>query len=185
MAAGPQVTISEQHLFAGSTGQYYTEESYRSSPVVVDLDGDGKYEVLLNTTYYALCAYKLNVTGAPAVVTPPVTTIQTAYARSRTITVNGTSAQFGVTWDGAVNLQSETAYQLDGSEMSTPFSGDWSHVNATADAKVDGTVAGLEVILLQDDAGAGYTYYKLRDLGDALGFAVGRTAEDGITVTTP
>ena len=31
------------------------------SPVVQDIDGDGKYEVLLNTTYYGLCVYEINV----------------------------------------------------------------------------------------------------------------------------
>ena len=50
LAAGPQVTITEQYLFAGRNGDYYTEESYRASPVVVDLDGDGKLEVL-NAAY--------------------------------------------------------------------------------------------------------------------------------------
>ena len=45
-AEAPQVTISEQYLYAGATDKYYTEESYRASPVVVDLDGDGKLEVL-------------------------------------------------------------------------------------------------------------------------------------------
>ena len=48
-------------------------------------------------------------------------------------------------------------------------------------------MADLEAILLQDDAGAGYTYYKLRDLGEALGFNVTWAADTGITVdsTTP
>lgn len=185
-----------------------------AAPVVRDVDGDGKYEILLNTTYYALCAYEVEMAGGSTVTDPGA---GTAYARSQTITVNGTpisfqtyalkdangyetnyvkvrdvasvlngtGAQFDVTWDGAVNLRSRTAYTPNGSEMSTPFSGDRSYTMATAPNKVDGSVAGLEAILLKDDAGSGYTYYKLRDLGTALGFNVGWTAADGITVTTP
>jgi len=195
------------------------------APVVEDIDKDGKYEVLLNTTYYALCAYELNAKSAapaapPAPVTPSVPAIPasgTAYARTQTITVdgspitfqtyalkdangyetnyvkvrdvasvlNGSSAQFNVTWDGAVNLQTKTAYAANGSEMTTPFSGDRGYTAATSPTKVNGSVAPLEAILLQDDAGNGYTYYKLRDLGSSLGFTVGWTATDGITVTTP
>ena len=37
---------------------------------------------------------------------------------------------------------------------------------------VDGADAGLEAISIYDAAGNGYTYFKLRDLGDALGFGV-------------
>ena len=37
---------------------------------------------------------------------------------------------------------------------------------------VDGAEAGMEAITLTDDAGNGYTYFKLRDLGAALGFNV-------------
>lgn len=49
-SATSSVTIREQYLYKGATDQYYTEESYRSSPVVVDLDGDGKLEVI-NAAY--------------------------------------------------------------------------------------------------------------------------------------
>lgn len=49
-AAGGKVTIGEQYTFAGSTNPYYQEESYYASPVVTDLDGDGKLEVL-NAAY--------------------------------------------------------------------------------------------------------------------------------------
>lgn len=49
-AAGGKVSIREQYSFAGSTSPYYQEESYYASPVVTDLDGDGKLEVL-NAAY--------------------------------------------------------------------------------------------------------------------------------------
>lgn len=37
-----------------------------AAPEVVDIDGDGKYEVLLNTTYYALCAYEISLGSSGA-----------------------------------------------------------------------------------------------------------------------
>jgi hypothetical protein len=47
---------------------------------------------------------------------------------------------------------------------------------------VDGAAASLEALVLTDDSGNGYTYYKLRDLGAALGFTVDWTAADGILI---
>lgn len=42
----------------------------------------------------------------------------------------------------------------------------------------------MDAILLTDDAGSGYTYFKLRDLGEALGFTVDWSAEKGIFIET-
>ena len=198
-------------------GVVYNQNGVMAPPVVQDVDGDGKYEILLNTTYYALCAYEVTVAGGTTTTpTDPQPAANTAYARTQTVTVdgtpvtfqtyalkdangfetnyvkvrdvasvlNGSAAQFNVSWDGAVNLQTATPYAPDGSEMSTPFTGDRAYQNATAETRVNGTAAPLEAILLQDDAGNGYTYYKLRDLGDALGFVVDWSAEAGITVST-
>lgn len=184
----------------------------RSAPVVTDADGDGKYEIFLNTMYYALCAYQVDAASAPSTTAPS----STAYAREQTITINGrpvsfqtyalkndrgfetnyvkvrdiayalngTAAQFAVDWDGAVNLKTKSPYKPNGSEMSTPFSGDRPYDDTPMTTKVNGAVKPLETILLKDDKGNGFTYYKLRDLGDALGFQVGWNATDGITVTT-
>ena len=44
--------------------------------------------------------------------------------------------------------------------------------------------AGLDAIVLKDDQGGAFTYYKLRDLGMALGFNVGWSAEKGVFVET-
>jgi hypothetical protein len=191
--------------YATYEGVLNFDNGVQAAPTVRDVDGDGKYEVLLNTTYYALCAYEINVEKAAAPV---------AYARTQTITVdgtpvtfqtyalkdangnetnyvkardlawalNGTAAQFQVTWDGSVSLLSHTAYTPNGSEMSVPFSGDRPYQLSPSPTKVDGAAASLEALVLTDDSGNGYTYYKLRDLGAALGFTVDWTAADGILI---
>jgi len=38
----------------------------------------------------------------------------------------------------------------------------------------------MEAFVLNDDAGGGYTYYKLCNLGAALGFHVGWDSERGV-----
>ncbi|MCI9515093.1 MAG: hypothetical protein HFF61_12290, partial [Oscillospiraceae bacterium] len=47
---------------------------------------------------------------------------------------------------------------------------------------VDGEAVELTAITLTDDAGGGYTYFKLRDLGKVLGFNTGWTREQGVFV---
>lgn len=49
----------------------------------------------------------------------------TNYVKVRDVAyiLNGTSAQFSVKWDGAVDLIPGQGYESDGGEMSTPFSG--------------------------------------------------------------
>ncbi len=68
--------------------------------------------------------------------------------------------------------------------MSTPFSGNRAYEPAFAETRVDGQAVALAAILLKDDGGNGYTYYKLRDLGRALGFLVDWSAERGIYIET-
>ena len=48
----------------------------------------------------------------------------------------------------------------------------------------DGGPVNLTSFLLKDSAGNGYTYYKLRDLGQLLNFNVGWTAERGVFIET-
>ena len=98
--------------------------------------------------------------------------------------LNGTSVQFQVGWNGAVNIETGKAYTPNGSEMNTPFSGDRGYENASAATNVNGAPAALEAIVLTDDQGGAYTYYKLRDLGSALGFKVDWSAEKGIFIET-
>ena len=56
--------------------------------------------------------------------------------------------------------------------MSTPFTGDQAYTTNQAMVLVDGVETALEAITLTDSSGNGYTYFKVRDLGQALGFDV-------------
>lgn len=99
---------------------------------------------------------------------------ETNYIRVRDLAMElgDTSAAFEVTWDGAVNLHPGQTYTPLGSEGDPPFSGPKTYTVPQGGTLVDGEKYDLSSILLQDDAGNGYTYYKLRDLADALGFTV-------------
>ena len=110
----------------------------------------------------------------------------TNYIKLRDIAsiLNGTDVQFEVGWNGAVNIETGKAYTPNGSEMSTPFSGNRAYENATAPTNINGQTAALEAIMLKDDKGGAYTYYKLRDLGASLGFKVDWSAEKGIFIET-
>lgn len=98
--------------------------------------------------------------------------------------LNGSAVQFNVGWDGAVNIETGKAYVSNGSEMKTPFSGNRDYEIATAETRINGSPAALDAIVLKDDNGGAYTYYKLRDLGNALGFKVDWSAEKGIYIET-
>ena len=110
----------------------------------------------------------------------------TNYVKARDVAyvLSGTEAQFNVGWDGSANLIAGESYDANGSEMSTPFSGDREYKAAASATNVNGKPAELEAIMLFDDNGGGYTYYKLRDLGAALGFNVGWSAELGAYIET-
>lgn len=110
----------------------------------------------------------------------------TNYVKLRDVAyaLNGTAAQFEVGWDGNVNIITQRPYIPNGSEMSTPFSGDRSYTVPTTQTNINGVAADLAAIILTDDNGGGYTYYQLRDLGRTLGFNVGWSAERGIFIET-
>lgn len=104
--------------------------------------------------------------------------------RDLALLLNGTAAQFEVGWEDAVVISTKTAYTPNGSELSTPFSGDRAFQNSGGPTYMDGQASSLAAIVLTDDSGGGHTYYQLRDLGKALGFNVGWTAELGIFLET-
>ena len=111
---------------------------------------------------------------------------ETNYVKLRDLAsiLSATPARFNITWDGAINVANHVAYVPNGSEMKTPFSGDRTCVKTTPVTKVDGVLTALDAIVLTDDNGGAYTYYKLRDVGEVLGFNVGWTAARGIYIET-
>lgn len=99
--------------------------------------------------------------------------------------INGSAGQFNVGWDGTITLTSKTAYTSpNGTELKNPFTGDRAYAINTASIKVNGVEMKLNAFVLTDDAGGQYTYFQLRDLGQALGFNVGWKAEEGIFIET-
>ena len=109
---------------------------------------------------------------------------ETNYVRLRDIAslLNGTNAQFGVDWDGNVIIVPDEAYKPNGTEMQAPFSGDRHYQKADAGTVIYGESIPFTAILLTDDQGGGYTYYKLRDLGKVLNFNVGWSNGRGIYI---
>ncbi len=108
----------------------------------------------------------------------------TNYVKLRDIAqvLNGTAAQFSVSWNGSVNIETGQPYTPNGSEMKVPFSGDRPFATLQDPTIIDGQVSDLSAILLTSDSGNGYTYYRLRTLGQALGFNVGWSVERGVYI---
>ncbi len=107
---------------------------------------------------------------------------ETHYIKLRDLAdiLDGTAAQFNVTFDGGVTLTSGAAYtDRNGQEGQAPYSGDQAYEKYTGTVTVDGVSLALQAFVIADDTGGGSTYFKLRDLGQALGFNVGFSDEQG------
>lgn len=92
---------------------------------------------------------------------------------------------FDVTWDGSVSIDTGRSYTPNGTEHQTPFSGPQDCVgNSATGVRIDGETTYLQTFVITDTTGGGYTYFRLRDLGKALGFQVGWTAQRGVYVET-
>ncbi len=111
---------------------------------------------------------------------------ETNYVRLRDVAqaLRMTDAKFNVDWDGNVVIRTGEGYDPNDTQRQAPFSGNRAYTTSTAQTVVDGVPVQLDAILLTDDAGNGYTYYQLRDLGKALGFNVGWSADKGVFVET-
>lgn len=105
----------------------------------------------------------------------------TNYIRVRelALALSDTAAEFSVSRSGEKNaFVSGAAYQANGKEKDTPFSGDQTGVNESTPTLVNGKTINFDTILLTDSNDGGYYYYQLRDMGKALGFNV--TWRDGM-----
>ena len=98
--------------------------------------------------------------------------------------LNGTDASFSVGWDGAANsiaLVKGEAYAPTGSEMKVSGTKDIKDaVASNSSILVDGVKAAMKAYNIN-----GNNYFKLRDLGTALGFNVGwDNASQTISITS-
>ena len=84
--------------------------------------------------------------------------------------MKGTAGQFNVGYDGKVLLTTGEAYE--GTASTAPFHSEMEYKMLNEPTYVNGGAQNLEAIRFEYQNG-GYTYYKLRDLGQALGFNVG------------
>ena len=109
---------------------------------------------------------------------------ETNYVRLRdgAALLSGTKAQFCVDCDGNVVIVPDASYVPNGTELKAPFSGDRRYQKADAKTVIYGESIPFTAILLTDDQGGGYTYYKLRDLGKVLNFNVSWSANRGIYI---
>lgn len=169
-------TYSDMGTFETPDGYYWVKAAGDGAVTEAPIAYASTQSILVDGTPVTFEAYALKDASGN----------DTNYIKLRDVAsvLNGTPAQFEVGWDGAVNILTGQAYTPNGSEMSTPYSGNRAYETAAAETKVNGKAAALEAILIQDDAGNGYTYYKLRDLGAALGFTVDWSAEKGIFLET-
>ena len=110
----------------------------------------------------------------------------TNYVRLRDVAcaLQYTTDCFSVSYDGSTRVTTGAAYVPDGSEMAYP--------------RELGSVKSYKGVLTVDGVGAqkqamfitlpgsqdGNFYYKLRDLGEAIGFDVGWSAERGVYIDT-
>lgn len=111
---------------------------------------------------------------------------QTNYLRLRDVAaaLDGTAAQFDVGWsEGGVSVSRGPYTNRTGDEGQVPFTGDRRYEALRTSTDVDGEPRALAAISLTDEAGRGYTYYQLRDLGKALGFSV-KWENNVVTVET-
>ena len=108
----------------------------------------------------------------------------TNYVKLRDVAhvLNSTPAKFSVGYDGTISIVIGETYTGNGSEMTTPYSGDRAYTGGAQTVKINGADVAMTAITLTDDAGGAYNYFKLRDLGKTLGFNVGYSNEQGVFI---
>ncbi len=111
---------------------------------------------------------------------------ETNYIRVRDLAsaMASTPGRFNVVWDGNASLYPGQDYDV-AETNPVPFTGaTWPCRRPQTHTLVNGEAAQADAILLQDENGGGYIYYKLRDLGRLLGFNVDWSASRGVYIET-
>ena len=110
----------------------------------------------------------------------------TNYVRLRDVAcaLQYTTDRFDVRYDGSTRVTTGEAYSPDGSELKCPTEIGTAKTY-TVVVTVDGSGKRMEAIFITSPGSQdGNFYYKLRDLGQAIGFDVGWSAEKGIYIDT-
>ena len=180
----------------------------QSIPVVRDVDGDGKYEILVNTTKYGLCAYEVTASGQPSQpdkpTQPAAATAQptndklsvdgkdatpAAYKigganyfmlRDVAMLLNGTKAQFEISYDNE-----KKAINITTGKAYTPQGYELKTTpqpNAKAETSNDVVYINGEKVELAAYKIGGSNFYGIRDLGSKLGFNVGWSQARGMYI---
>lgn len=104
--------------------------------------------------------------------------------RDIALILNGTTAQFGVTWDKStrsMNLTPGSSYEAVGGELGAIPTKNATAQTCNETVLINGIKASLTAYNVD-----GYNYFKLVDLGDALGFDVGYESQTRtVVITTP
>lgn len=134
--------------------------------------------ITLNSNTVTLDAYTLKAPNGGDVT----------YVKLRDVAalLDGTAAQFNVDWrSGAIYVDTGKPYTTkNGTELKAITGADGSYKWNTAPVLFDGTTKALEGIVITDGTGGGHTFFKLRDLGAAIGFTVDWSPEKGIYIET-
>src|SRR5699024_7431374 len=96
--------------------------------------------------------------------------------------LNGTDHQFNVVWDNqkkAILLQAGAEYQMVGGELASAGQGNQNASLSSSKVYLDENNISLKAYTID-----GSTYFKLRDLGEAMGFDVGWDSAGGNIVIT-
>lgn len=97
-----------------------------------------------------------------------------------------TYSKFSVAYDGSTIITTGAAYDPLGGEMQPLTTENVTAKHYTAVLTVDGEGVPLDALLVAPaDGGDGNFYYKLRDLGQAIGFTVGWSQERGVYMESP
>lgn len=140
--------------------------------------GKSSQSISLNGESVAVDAYTLKTDNGGDVT----------YVKLRDVAalLNGTSAQFDVDWrNNTIYVETNTPYIHQAGTELQPIQGtDGTYRWNQAPILFDGKTAPLEGIVITDGNGGGHTFFKLRDLADAIGFTVNWSAERGIYIET-
>ena len=93
--------------------------------------------------------------------------------------LNGTEKQFAVGYDGSVQVTTGQPYEAVGGELAGAAEGSFTAEPTNDVIYIDGVKADLTAYKIE-----GNNFFRLRDLGRALDFYVGWTAERGVFIET-